>query len=311
MNFFKSRQLSGSLLMVSLSALLTASSVTTFGVFASAEKANSEIHSDQIPYSNPNNRELLDSFVKTFEAGHDYTKWYISNFIIEDDFFQNGWTTDNTIFMENGDVALALTHRKMAKKPFSGAEYQKKGWSQYGRYETIMTSAPGSGIVTGFFTHTNDYFKDPHDEIDIEFLGKDTQSVQFNIYRDGREMGGHTIKLPYDASEEFHLYAFEWTPTEVRWFIDDKLMFTATDRDFDIPDAPQRLMMQIWTGNIFEWHGKARFADGASAVFRCVSYTRLNDDSAEKCSDKPELLSQSVVELIENGEITKTAQNNN
>ncbi len=310
MNIFKPCLTSGSAL-VATAALFAASSITTFGIFASAEKSEPTIHSDQTPYSNPNNRELLSSFVKTFENGHDYTEWYISNFIIEDDFFQNGWTSNNTIFMDNGDVALALTHEKMAQKPYSGAEYQKKGWSQYGRYETIMTSAPGSGIVTGFFTHTNDYFKDPHDEIDIEFLGKDTQTVQFNIYRNGQEMGGHHIDLPYDASKEFHLYAFEWTPTEIRWFIDDKLMYTATDRDFDIPDAPQRLMVQIWTGNIYEWHGKAKFADGASAVFRCVSYTTLNDTSAEKCSDKPELLNNSSVEVIKNAEITKTAQNAN
>ncbi len=292
-SFFK-RQL-----LVGLSSLIVGSSI----LFASntssavAETDKPEIYEDQTPFENLNSRKLLSSFVKTFEKGHDYKDWYISNFVIEDDFFQVGWSANNVVFMDSGDVGLAVTHKKIRKKPYTGAEYQKKGWSQYGRYETVMVAAPGSGIVSGFFTHTNSYFKDPHDEIDIEFLGKEPKMVQFNIYRDGKNFGGKKIKLPFDTTEEFHLYAFEWTPTEVKWFIDDELVFEMTDREFDIPDAPQRLMAQVWTGNIYEWHGKPKFADGTSMVIRCVSYTQLNDENTEKCSDQPELLELSPKEI--------------
>jgi len=263
------------------------------GIISHADVPSSE----QEHYTNKNKRKLIDSFVSTFEKGHDYRKWYISDFIVQDDFFQNAWSADNLLFLDNGDVAFSLTHESRGKKDYIGAEYQKTGWTQYGRYETIMKSAKGSGVITGFFTHTGPYFKDPHDEIDIEFLGQDTHEVQFNIFRDGKPMGGFTHALDYDASEELHLYAFEWTPNRITWFIDDEKIFETTDQEFDIPDAPQRLITQIWTGNIYDWHGKPDFVDGTSAVVRCVSYTTLNDEDTQKCSDKPELLTQSSVEL--------------
>lgn len=295
MGYFSQKLRNGcpSLFRLSIAAVAGLAVTTNMGLKTSqAEKRSAQEH-----YTNKNRRTLLKSFVSTFEKGHDYRNWYISDFIIDDDFFQNAWAASNLLFLKNGDVALALTHQKKGKKKYSGAEYQKTGWAQYGRFETIMMSAKGSGVVTGFFTHTGPYFKDPHDEIDIEFLGKNTNEIQFNIYRDGKPMGSEIQKLDYDASNEFHLYAFEWTPTRVTWFIDNEKVFETTDLDFDIPDAPQRLIAQIWTGNIFEWHGKPKFEDGTSAVVRCISYTRLEDTKSEKCSDKPELLTTSSVEL--------------
>ncbi len=274
-------------------------------------KADAESFSQQEHYSNPNNRKLLKSFVSTFENGHNYRHWYISDFIVQDEFFQNAWSADNILFMDSGDVALSLTHQSRGKKKYTGAEYQKTGWSQYGRYEAVMMSAKGSGVITGFFTHTGPYFKDPHDEIDFEFLGKNSDEVQFNIYRDGKPMGGETLKLGYDASEEFHLYAFEWSPSRITWFIDNEKVFEATDKEFDIPDAPQRLIAQIWTGNIYEWHGKPKFEDGVSAVVRCISYTTLGDTESSKCSDSPELLDMPASDLAARKENVQQASISN
>jgi beta-glucanase (GH16 family) len=273
------------------SALVGLASASLYFGAVSVSSADTQTKASNIQphFTNVNRRKLLDSFVKTYEDGHDWKNWYISDFIVDDDFFQVGWSSRNVIF-DDEDVILALTHQRMGKKPYTGSEYQKKGWSQYGRYEVIMKSAPGEGVITGFFTHTAQYFKDPHDEIDIEFLGKDPHLIQFNIYRDGKSLNhGHQMKLPFDTTEEFHLYAFEWTPTKITWFIDDEEVFSVTDKEFDIPDAPQRLMAQVWTGNIFQWHGKPNFEDGTSAVIRCMSYTRLGD-AFERCGDKMELL---------------------
>ena len=50
----------------------------------------------------------------------------------------------------------------------------------------------------------------PHDEIDIEFLGKDTTKVQFNFFVDGKGGNEYMYDLGFDASEEFHTYGFRW-----------------------------------------------------------------------------------------------------
>lgn len=248
-------------------------------------------------FENPSQRELSPSFKATFEQGHDNENWYISNFTIEGGPFRNGWSKDNVIFQENGDVALVLTHDRSGKAPYMSGEYQRRGWVQYGKFEVIMKSAPGSGTVGGFFTHTNDYFGDPHDEIDIEFLGKNTRMVQFNVHRDGKAYGGQQYPLPYDASEEFHLYAFEWRPESIDWYVDGEHMFSLTDQDFDIPDTPQRLIAQLWTGEWFQWHGEPRFPSGVDVVLRCISYQSLDDTDSPACSDTPALLNTSSAQL--------------
>ena len=40
-----------------------------------------------------------------------------------------------------------------------------------------MQPGRGSGLVTALFTYTGPYAGDPHDEIDIEFLGKDLTKI--------------------------------------------------------------------------------------------------------------------------------------
>src|SRR3546814_5746693 len=64
----------------------------------------------------------------------------------------------------------------------------------------------------------------PHDEIDFEFLGKSPRQVQVNYYTAGK--GGHEtmIDLGFDASEDFHTYAFEWRPDSIRWFRSEEHM---------------------------------------------------------------------------------------
>ena len=96
---------------------------------------------------------------------------------------------------------------------YSGAEFRTFNQNRYhyGLYEVCMKPAKSDGIVSSFFTYTGPYDepKTQWDEIDIEFLGKDTAKVQFNYYVDSK--GGHEYlyDLGFDASEDFHVYAFD------------------------------------------------------------------------------------------------------
>jgi beta-glucanase (GH16 family) len=46
--------------------------------------------------------------------------------------------------------------------------------------------------------------------------------------------------LPNGAafSDDFHIFALEWEPTEVRWYLDDMLFHTATEWFTSYQDAP-------------------------------------------------------------------------
>ena len=126
-------------------------------------------------------------------------------------FYRAGWVAENVHF-ENPSISLEINRKPVDHQPYSGAEVQKRGYYGFGRYEVVMQAAPGSGAVSSFFTHTDATFGDPHDEIDIEFLGNNTRQIHANVFADGQTTGSIYIDLPFDAAEEVHLYAFDWQP---------------------------------------------------------------------------------------------------
>jgi len=149
-----------------------------------------------------------------------------------------------------------------------------------------MQAARGSGVVSSFFTHTDSTFGDPHDEIDIEFLGNNTRRLHPNIFAQGETQGSTYVDLPFDAAEEVHLYAFDWQPNSVKWYVDDELVQTITSSDRPIPQTPGRVIMNIWTGSPaqYDWHGKPTFKAPTQATYYCVSF-RAAGDNRPQCSD--------------------------
>src|SRR3546814_5031761 len=81
----------------------------------------------------------------------------------------------------------------------------------------------------------------PHDEIDFEFLGKSPRQVQVNYYT--ARKGGHEtmIDLGFDASEDFHTYAFEWRPDSIRWFVDGRQVHEETGQRGPLPSTPGKI----------------------------------------------------------------------
>lgn len=229
-------------------------------------------------------RETQGSFVHHFGSGHDSEYWRKS-----DHYYPNSphpaWKAELVHFRKDR-IELEVRRERTAYKTISGAEYYRRGFYHFGRYEVVMQAAPGSGTVSAMFTHTHDQFGDPHDEIDIEFLGKDLTRMYANYFADGRNMGGAHIPLGFDASQGIHLYAFEWDPDEIRWYVDDRLVYTATADTHPIPQTPGRLMLSLWSSGseLADWHGKPTFQDGARARYYCLSY-RAAGDRTGQCSD--------------------------
>lgn len=225
------------------------------------------------------------SFKLSFRDRFNHEDWYVSDFTLKSTFFRVGWVPEN-VHYHPPSISLELNRKPADPQPFSGAEVQKLGFYGFGRYEVVMQAAPGSGAVSSFFTHTDGYFGDPHDEIDIEFLGNNTRRLHANIFTKGKSRGSIYIDLPFDAAEEVHLYAFEWQRDAVNWYVDDKLVRTVTSRDRPIPETPGRIIMNIWTGTPqqYSWHGEPTFADPTQASYYCVSF-RKTGDSSPQCSD--------------------------
>ena len=55
------------------------------------------------------------------------------------------------------------------------------------------------------------------------------------------------IDLGFDASEDFHEYAIEWTSTAIRWTVDGRLVYERLDWDpTPIPHLPMQLQFNLW-----------------------------------------------------------------
>ena len=127
------------------------------------------------------------------------------------------------------------------------------------------------GVVSSFFTYTGPSDNNPWDEIDIEFLGKDTTKVQFDYYTNG--VGGHEYiyDLGFDASEGYHEYGFDWQPDHITWYVDGIAVYTATK---NLPVTPGKIMMNAWPGiGVDDWLAPYDGQTPLVAYYDWISYS--------------------------------------
>jgi beta-glucanase (GH16 family) len=119
-------------------------------------------------------------------------------------------------------------------------------------------------------------------EIDImEFVGFDPGIIHANIhtkkYNHVLKTGkGSQIKVP-DAPEAFHVYALEWEPNRLDFFVDDKKYFTFTNegtgRDVWPYDQDQYLILNLAIGGA--WGGAKGIDDASFPQKYYIDYVRV------------------------------------
>ncbi|RIX59680.1 beta-glucanase [Paenibacillus nanensis] len=200
---------------------------------------------------------------------HNTSTWQKADGYSNGAMFNCTWRAKNANFTSAGQLELKITSPSYNK--FDCAEYRSTNKYGYGKYEVSMKPAKNVGIVSSFFTYTGPSDGTQWDEIDIEFLGKDTRKVQFNYYTNG--VGGHEkiVDLGFDASQGFHTYAFDWQPGYIKWYVDGVLKHTATS---NIPKTPGKIMMNLWNGTgVDAWLGSYNGANPIYAYYDWVKYT--------------------------------------
>jgi len=183
----------------------------------------------------------------------------------------------------DGKMVLTLDRNNSGSSyPYKGAEYRTSSVYGYGYYETKMKAAKNTGIVSSFFTYTGPSDGNPWDEIDIEFLGKDTSKVQFNWYTNGK--GGHEYfyNLGFDASQAYHTYGFDWQPNSITYYVDGKKVYTGTQ---EIPKTPGKIMMNLWPGiTVDDWLGAF---DGRTPLSAYYEYARYSSEGYSPLASNP------------------------
>ena len=161
------------------------------------------------------------------------------------------WQNEN---VDYADDKMSLEIKKDGDK-LTGGELKSKDFFHYGSYSVKMKPMKVDGTASTFFTYTGPSDNQPWDEIDIEFLGKDTTKVQFNYFTNGKGNHEYMYDLGFDASLDYHEYGFRWTEESITWFVDKKAVHVARE---NIPTHPQRIMTNAWCGDdkAIMWMGK-------------------------------------------------------
>jgi beta-glucanase (GH16 family) len=202
--------------------------------------------------------EGLGALHATFDA-HEPARWRRSDGWAAAPEFGAGWRADHAGFA-SGQLRLTLDDAGCpagcVDRPYASGEYASVQEYGYGRYEVRMRPSPTEGTVSSFILHTGASEGTRWDEIDIEFLGKDTRGFQANYFTDG--VGRHEtwVPLPFDASQETHSYGIEWTREAIHWLVDGVRVHTETGARGPLPTHPGKLIMNFWPGRGIDiWTG--------------------------------------------------------
>jgi endo-1,3-1,4-beta-glycanase ExoK len=265
---------------IGATAILAMASVT--GPVACAQVAVVEISAPAVENTG---RSVGDAFLVDFTEGFGRDELYISDFDIRSDWSFMYFRRANVMF---DDAGMTLHTRKNGDEdmPYTSAEVQRVGFYGYGRYEVVMRASNAPGAVASFFTHTSEYLGDPHDEVDIEVLGRAPHAVHVNHFSGG-DSDAAVIELGFDASEAEHLYAFEWLPGSITWYVDGVKVHEVTNATsvVPVPTTSSRVIVNTWVGNrdTEEWLGTPEFEE-TSALYRCLSHIPAGQ-TGRQCSD--------------------------
>ncbi|GAA0857444.1 glycoside hydrolase family 16 protein [Aliiglaciecola litoralis] len=199
---------------------------------------------------------------------------------------------DQGIQVVNGMLELIVSQETIKPSWSVDHQQQKNGYDfscgelrthankkiKFGRIETRMRApnrATASGYISSLFTYSNDF--DRHapnsgvqewEEIDVELEGGRPDKFQANLiygrntweWWRTRDYGAWEDKIVVGPVDEWRVYAIEWVPDAIRWYVDGKLVKELKQSDIDcqpqckppqrhptpIPDNPTNIFMNFW-----------------------------------------------------------------
>ncbi len=117
---------------------------------------------------------------------------------------------------------LAITSVTCGAYAVGSAEFYTAQSYQYGRFEARLQFAPGDGVVSSFFLWKNgsEVAGTFWNELDFEKVGADCHLQTNAIYGNPSVPHSQTPALAASLCNQFHTYAYEWTPDYISWSLD-------------------------------------------------------------------------------------------
>lgn len=230
--------------------------------------------------------------------------------------------------VSNGTLKITAKREDIGDKRFSSARIRTKGrgdWT-YGRFEARIKLPTGRGLWPAFWMLPTDevYGGWPQSgEIDImELIGSEPATVHGTIHYGNawpqNQSSGESFELHTGIfNDQFHEFAIEWEPGEIRWYVDDYLYATKTkssvapyrwpfDRDF-------HFLLNVAVGG--NWPGAPNSSTSFPQVME-VDYVRVYDGTfadirgERRVAYQAEGVSYSIGTLPENATVTWNVPSN-
>ena len=137
--------------------------------------------------------------------------------------------------VENGMLIIEGRQEKYEGLNYTSARLNTRGLQEFrdGHIEARMKLPSGNGIWPAFWMLGANSAWPLGGEIDImEYIGKNPDTLYQTVHGPGysgsKGISSH-YSLPTDSlKNDFHVYAVEWAPNEIRWFVDDQEVFKVT-----------------------------------------------------------------------------------
>lgn len=187
--------------------------------------------------------------------------------------------------LEEGLLVIEARAEPYIRRNYTSARLKTQdlhAWT-YGRFEARMKLPYGQGIWPAFWMLGADIGGagwPRAGEIDImEHIGREANRIYATVHGPGYSGGagvGHYTTLPAGAvSDDFHVYAIEWEPEEIRWSVDDVQYFKITPASVPgtwVYDHPFFLILNLAVGG--SWPG---YPDESTVFpqFLKVDYVRV------------------------------------
>lgn len=187
--------------------------------------------------------------------------------------------------LEDGQLIIEAKDEFFVRRPYTSGRIKTQDHFSftYGRVEARMKLPFGQGIWPAFWMLGADIDQvgwPRSGEIDImEHIGRQPRHIHGTVHGPGYSGGGgvghFTTFPPNSLYEEFHIYAIEWEPDVIRWYVDDDLFFTLTPQQVPgewVFDKPFFILINLAVGG--NWPG---YPDDSTVFpqFLTVDYVRV------------------------------------
>ena len=150
-------------------------------------------------------------------------------------------------------AVFSVKKESLGVRDYSAASLCSLDQYLFGKFEATIQASNVPGVVTGIFLQRNS----PGQEIDIEIAGNRPNRLLVNVFYNPGDEGANFdygyrgaptyIDLGFDASKECHRFTIKWSPCEILWLVDDKLVHRrGVWEPTPIPNLPMTFHINSW-----------------------------------------------------------------